>query len=304
MVKKSVILVICGVIMAGCLDKNIPDYSIEKFNVDGKIPYKYNVYRDLRGCDNNTILYYMHGFQGDENTWYESNKIIINEWRKSGKPSPVVIGITFGDEWLLIPKNAKKEKSGYLELFVNKIMPAIEKQVNSHITRRYIMGFSMGGANSAQLLFRYPELFEKGVLISPNVFPISVFSNQETINEFARLENSRIPGLKNWIRINFLGIDRLKESVYYHFAKYQSGFVPDPKTWDKIDIIKNMKKPPRNKIVKLYLSCGDTDLNGFYPGAEKLALKAKSLSYSVIWETLHGGHMVSNQNGVAAFLLE
>lgn len=294
-----------GIFMTGCSnDDTITGYSGESCRVNSQLPYTYTIYRDLHGCDCSTVLYYFHGKGGNAATWFDSNKDIISEWRKTGKPSPVVVGISFGERWLLIPKNPVKEKSGYLELFVNKIMPHIEKQLGISVSHRYVMGFSMGGANAAQLIFRYPELFEKGILVAPNIFPISIFSDPAIIDEFARSENSRIPGLRHWIEYNIFKNDRLKDSVYMHFEKFKKEHIPDSETWDKTDILLNMKKPPSGKTIKIFISCGDSDYNGFYPGARKLAETADSYGYEITWRPFKGGHEVRNKRDIAAFLIK
>jgi len=310
---KKIFLIIAawGFMFNGCTKENasdylkeeISDYSKDTYTVNAEVRFKYTIYKDLRGFDKTTVLYYFHGSEGNETAWYRSHKSIINEWRKSGRPSPVVVGITFGERWQLFPKIPGKNKSGYLELFVNEIMPSIEKQINVKVEKRYVMGISMGGANAAQLIFRYPELFEKGVIISPYIYPVSIFSNSKLIDEFVSREYVKKPGAKRWIINKIIGDRKLKLSVYGHIYNLKRDYFPDRESWDKADIFINMKEPPRGSRLKIYISCGYYDDYGFYPGAEKLALKAISLEYPVTWKTLNGGHMIMNDMEVAEFLI-
>lgn len=122
MKKISIIIITWVVMMNGCAkdepggfsNEDIADYSKDNYTVNGDVPYNYTINKDLSGFDKTAVLYYFHSSEGDENTWYSSNKAIINEWRKTGKPSPVVVGITFGNRWQLFPKNPEKKRADIL----------------------------------------------------------------------------------------------------------------------------------------------------------------------------------------------
>ena len=304
---KNVIIIIHVLLLAaGCSRGDISDYTLETRKASSPVPYSYTIFRDMRASDEDTVLYYMPGSGGDENSWVKSHQGIINEWRKSGKPSPVVVCLSIGPRWALMPRSTGRSKSGYLELFINTIMPEVEKTIGRHVKHRLVMGVSNGALSASQLVFRYPELFDRGVIITPPIYPFSVFSDRSTIDEFIAKEgpNINMPGIKNWFRVNVLKQDILGNNIDRYIWLFKNNYYPDRQAYEKGDILSNIRVPARPFKVKVYISCGRNEENGFHAGAQALALKAGTLSYDVTWRSLDGGHLSMDEMEIAHFLVD
>ncbi|GEM_PF-4645590 len=294
-----------GIIVSGCSNhETINEYYQQTVRVNSAKSYSFTIYKDMKSSDNSSVIYYLHGSGGDHNSWINSHKKIINEFRLKHKPSPVIIGISFGNRWLLTPEYPGKNKSGFLEYFIEKVIPDIEKQLEYPVKQRYVMGISMGALSAAQLIFRFPELFDKGIIITPPIYPFSIYSEKDVIDSFIHNENFRLPGLKRWFSSNILRRDVLHNTVYTNIMIFKSFYFPDQEAWEKGDILKNIIKPRFNKKIPVYISCGLYEENGFYPGAELLTFKASEQSYSVKWRSLNGGHMAIDETEIADFLME
>ena len=72
------------------------------------------------------------------------------------------------------------------------------------------MGVSAGGFNAAQIVFRYPGLFDRGILISPLIYPFSIYSGREIIDKTISSAAPAPGGLKHWIAEKIFKRDSFK----------------------------------------------------------------------------------------------
>lgn len=118
--------------------------------VDSSVPWKY-CFSAGAGKNARRLILQFHGGGESENTWFNSEGIgdqVRRSWRSSGVDEPSVVSISFGPMWLLSRKSSLPQ-SGLYEVFVNEVVPYIEKQLmNGHIVERAIIGHSMGGFNA------------------------------------------------------------------------------------------------------------------------------------------------------------
>ena len=267
--------------------------------LDTDPPCNYAVFSDNGNTDYNSVIYYFHGNGGNELSWQYVYADIIKYWNEEKKLFPVVVTITFGEKWILIPKNSSV-KSGYLEYFVNSFIPYIENEYKLDIKERYILGQSMGGHSAAQLIFRYPETFSKAAIISPAIYPISIYSDDEEINKLIMEIRQKTARFRQSVKMYVFGIDVLKENVYTMFNGLKK-YMPTDEDWAKTNIIENMKKPSSDGSPEIYISCGNNDEFGFFIGARDLYDKAVSQSYHAVWDLLEGGHNIRNNKAIAEF---
>ncbi len=291
----SMLLFIC------CNKHHMGHYTINNYKIDSPIPFSFTIYENQKNSDNNTVLYFLHGRGGDDGTWLRSHGDLIRYWEKLKKPIPIVIGVTLGEKWVLVPKN-KSDKSGHLEYFLDTIIPHIEKKIHSAIKKRYILGISMGGHNAAQLVFRHPELFNKAAIISPSIYPFSIHSNDEKINQFCIKVREHNSGFRNLINYHIFKKDTICNNIKT-MINAQRVHTPDQTSWEINNIIDNMKKPSGATIPSIYISCGDKDEFGFYYGSLELARKALSLSYPVKMSIIKGCHTVMDDKEIAVFFI-
>ncbi len=294
-----IILISWVILLSGCNKEAMDNYSVTNHKIDGPIPYSFTVYKHKSRSDENTVLYYLHGSGGNDQTWGRSLNKLKQRWEKNKKPVPIVIGISLGPRWVLVPKN-RSARSGLLEYFLETIIPGVEKTEGCDVKRRYIMGISMGAHNAAQLVFRHPELFQKAALVSPSIYPFSLYSDDETIDLFCRTAREHHSSVRNKIKYRIFKKDTVCDNIK-GMVMTQRNHTPDQTSWEKANIIGNMKKPTLTNLPLIYISCGNNDEHGFYYGSRSLAEKARSLSYGVTLSILKGGHESIDEKEIADF---
>jgi pimeloyl-ACP methyl ester carboxylesterase len=302
---RSTLLAVLGGLLLSCGRKEAPletlrGYSETSYSIASPIPYRYSVYRDDENGDASTVLYYFHGTGGDEHTWLQSHRAMIERWRIQGKPIPVVVAVTLGPRRMLFPRSGGKN-SGCLEYFVDEIMPRVEGGLGTPVKRRYAFGFSMGGQNAAQLVFRFPKLFERAAIVSPSIYPVSPYDGKAAIDAFIERTKEMIPGSKDLLRLFFHKGDRIGLNIWL-FLEAQKSYFSDRQAWEKAVITRNIADPPEGATRDVYISCSDRDEMGFYFGTTELARAAAARSYRVVSEVLAGGHMSMNGDRIADFL--
>jgi len=131
---------------------------------DGDIPFAWCL--TSPEMPSSKVIYVLHGMGHDEHIWIKDpeSKDIRDEWANNEINEPWVIAIDFPDEgtpWAL--------DDNLREFFVNTLMPTVEKSIQSKITSRSVLGYSMNGFSVFQLWFKNPELFEKFAALCPAV---------------------------------------------------------------------------------------------------------------------------------------
>jgi len=94
------------IIMAGasCRAEGLSGYTAEVYHPKAFPGCAYAVYRDLEGCDESTILYYLHGSDGNVETWPQANRRVVEAWRAMGARAPLVVAVSFGADWRIFPE--------------------------------------------------------------------------------------------------------------------------------------------------------------------------------------------------------
>jgi predicted esterase len=294
-----ILLILLNII--NCSKSKMNNTHYQTYSHDLPIPYKYTLF--TYNEKNNTILYFFHGSDGNELSWM-SQKELINLWKNSHDEIPNVVGITFGKKSLLLPEyEYHNKKMGSLNYFVKNIIPRIEKEINIKIKKRFALGISMGGFSVSQLVFRYPELFDKAAIISPAIYPISLYSSDKEIEQFINQVKAELFGVKEFIKLHIFKKDTIKnniETIIYAQRK----IIPDQEIWEKTSIINNMRKPPKNNKLKIYISCGKNDEFGLFFGSKELYEKARELKYPVKLSLLKGGHSIKNNKEIVDFFID
>ncbi len=280
------------------------DLVEETHQSGGKPQFTYAIYRSALGNDSSSLLYYFHGTGGDENSWRLTCRGTMAEWARRGVRPPIVVAVSFGSEWLMYPEKASA-RAVSLEGFVRSMMPEIERQVGGTVRRRLLFGFSIGGANVAQLLFRYPELFDRAVMASPMIYPFPLYEPEPGIEAFIKAveETVRPDSLLDWIKTAIFRHDVVRKCVREAVATMR-WYVRDPEAWARADILSNMKCPPRGRRIPVYISSGRQDVNGFFPGSELLGKLASTRGYDAVFEALEGGHLSLDEARIADFLAD
>lgn len=248
------------------------------------------------------VLYYFHGRGGNSHTWEKDLKPIRDRWRSTGAAAPVVVCVSFGERFLLAPKNSLAQ-SGLLEVFLDRVMPEIESNLKTPVRERSVMGLSMGGYSAAQVLFRKPGLFKRGILVQPAITPVSPYGPQDEIDRYVKLTRKRTVNLKNAVRYYLLQSDFARINVNIIFETSML-YYPDRKTWEEASPLRLITTLKGKELPGLYISCGDKDEFGLYEGSKKLAEAAGRQGLQVVWHPDKGNHTAIDIPAIADFIVK
>ncbi len=173
----------------------------------------------IQSTDKYPVLYLLHGGGGDEDAWTSLGRApqILDNLIASGKAKPMIVVMTNGnpgdaaapgDAPPVKPKPGQEEPfnmgSGkFEESLVKDVIPFIEKnfRVISNKDSRALTGLSMGGIQTMNLAFKYPETFSYFGVMSMGLVDMTRFG--VTVDEKVRdsdLEKLKKSGYKlYWI---------------------------------------------------------------------------------------------------------
>ncbi len=239
-----------------------------------------------RDSPSRDVLYFLHGGNGEAASWIRPEgwaPLVRRTWEREGRQAPVVVTVSFGPHWLLVPQG-EDPRSGLLEFFLDHVMPAVESTLEAPPRKRLLLGSSMGGFNAVMLLLKRPEIFSRAAILCPAVPVLSPFAPAERVAAFAR-ENG-VPG-----------------SDVEHFLGLLREVFPDEASWETVDPLRRARTGFGPATPPLYVSCGREDEMGFFPAARGLAEAARENGVPVVWAPLPGRHCSIDPEGVARFLL-
>jgi pimeloyl-ACP methyl ester carboxylesterase len=234
---------------------------------------------------NSDFVYYMHSLGGSEENWAAEpqGNLVRDEWKRLGVASPTVISVSFGAAWLLT-EVAQPSRPALYGIFVHDIMPLMESKLPAQRGRRLLVGISMGGFNSAQLLTKNGELFDRVAMVCPAIAVVSPHADQAEIDAFVErhkdyINPDLVKGMLKWGRREFL----------------------TEQDWlDHSPVLLASRLTPKSPV--LQISCGDRDEFGFNEGAQAFAQKAMAMGVNTTWELIPGGHCVMDTVQIARFL--
>lgn len=249
--------------------------------INGTPAYKYCITK-TPGSSNKDVLFYLHGAGGDEKFGSFVLKSLKNNWNNQNHEAPVLISVSFGPFWLLTKAN-EAPYSGLLEVFKNSVMPTLEeKALGGPAKKRLLLGHSMGGFNSAQILFHSPpELFAKAAILCPGIVDLSPWATLEQMRTHAQ----------------YLGI---AVSDLEEIADLVKSFVSDEDFYQSfVNPIKLAETSLAGKT-KLFIVVNAGDRR-FRDGGEKL-YKAAPDKTSIQFQTWSGGHCATDYKKLSEFL--
>lgn len=249
----------------------------------GPVSWKFCVYTET-GSRNQDVLYYFHGRGLDEKAWGDDGYytgMVRKAWQAHGAGAPTVIAISFGKDWLLVPKN-KSPYSGLLDAFTAAVVPTMEARIGGVKGRRILLGESMGGFNGTAVALR-TTLFAKAALLCPPMTTLSPFATEAEIVAFIERTKASPEKVRGAIQLS-------------------RAFLPEPADYDAASPLQLAEKAS-SATPPLYVSCGSYDEYGFFEGAERFAATARARGTKVAWRPLQGGHCAVDIESVAAFLL-
>jgi len=241
----------------------------------------FTVYRAENGVSED-VIYHLHGRNMDDSIWNDDTyftSLVQSYWQKSATKPPTVVVVSYGNVWLLTPKNST-EASGLMDDFVARL-PEIEAKIGKP-RNRILLGESMGGLNVLILGLSHPDLFSKVASLCPGVYVDSPFSDLSTMRESMKRT----------------GAD---PKIAFGILQMAKTYVSNEEEWNSISPIKLIERAD-DKYPELYLSCGLYDKYGNFEGTETLANIAIKKGVKTKWHPLYGGHCAIDVASLADFL--
>lgn len=257
------------------------NYTCESEKVQG-VGFSY-CYRNSDATNSNDIVYFLHGLNGSEKTWFTQyfGTLMVQKWWKVQNYKPRIVGVSFGPEWLLV----NTRKLPLLPFFTHTVMPHLEKKMGGlRGGKRHIIGQSMGGFNGVQLALRYPKLFARVALLCPAITTVGPYASPDQIQDYIDRTGASRRLVKKMLNIS--------RNVFSNTQEWDNH--------DPLIILKNYQSP---KKVHLFLSIGVWDGYGFQEGAAELYELAKGRSFFAKWRPVPGGHCNFNRYATAKFIM-
>ncbi len=183
------------------------------------------------------ILYLLHGYTDNENTWIKKGSVnqTVDQKILSKEIAEMIIVMPNGGlKWYV---NQPNGNFNYEDMFINEFIPYIEKtyRVKANKKNRSICGLSMGGYGALGFAMRHPNIFATCVAYSAAIRP-----DDEVL------------------KLSQKSFDILYAPVY---GKNVKGKARLSKHWNENNPIYLAKTLPTEnlKSVNWYISCGDDD---------------------------------------------
>jgi S-formylglutathione hydrolase FrmB len=247
------------------------------------VSFKYCFKRGDQAGINQDIVYFLHGLEGNEKTWFSQKAgtaYIDHLWSKWGY-NPSVVTISFGDAWILV----NNPRFQLLSFFKKVVMPFLESKVGFlGQGRRILVGQSMGGLNAAIASLKSPGLFSKVALLCPAITNVGPFSSQQEIENYIERTGA------NPKRVNLMLT--LSKKIFVN-----------PLDWQNHDPLHLLKKYQGTKS-KYYISTGVIDDYGFEEGTELFTRFSRQKGFHTWWVPAPGVHCDFDRPTTARFIME
>jgi S-formylglutathione hydrolase FrmB len=174
-------------------------------------------------------IYLLHGFNGDNNTWFNSSRLI----QLASQYHCIMVSPNGQNSWYT--NSVTQPSLRYEDLFIRDVIAYIDSayRTKKSGTERSIVGFSMGGFGALKFGFTYPEKFRFVGAISPSIqFPLG-------------LEDSAIVARRSAAS---------NASVRAAFGATRND------VWPANDIFHLLEQADAKKVPYIYLSVGSNDV--------------------------------------------
>lgn len=216
--------------------------------------FGYCIDRPDTGANDANAILFLHGMGGNEETWSQSG---------FGNPGgATVVSISYGQAWILA-------KSGLYGKFVHVAMPFVFGKLSVAQPHLTLVGESMGGFNAATLL-RFDNVHaERAALVCPAISELSPFADSAAVTSFLRAHPETDAQ-------TFGFLQQYGQQVFGSEAAYQQQ--------NPLTLFTTHSAWPR-----LFISAGDQDEFGFFPGTSAFATSALRARPDTIWFPIKGG---------------
>ena len=221
----------------------------------------------------------------DEKTWFEENyypALIRKHWQEAGKETPTVVTLSFGPAWIFT-EHKRSPVNVDFDFFQNTVLPLLRSRIR--VSDKFLLlGESMGGYNSVQLSFHFPELFSKVASLCPSIAELSPYATSAEIDNYLKKNTSAAPE-------DVSDLLRLGKVVY------------SEQDWLRETPLQLVEKIDLNSLPPLYINAGFSDRFGTFSGTELFSKKLLARGANLSWHPQWGGHCATDIKSVADFLL-
>jgi hypothetical protein len=196
----------------------------------------------VEGSKNNDLIYHFHGRNGAATWWndrdYYTGKVYA-KWLEKKYAPPTVATVSFGKLWFLTERSDEKT-GGLYHVFMDQVTKRVEKEIGNPISRRFIIGESMGGVNALITAFKSGKTFYK---VAALCAPIQTISPYASVSEIYHYVTEATTSWKHALMMMF----------------FSRRFFPSEEIWNDNDPLQLSvtAKPDLEPI--FYLSCGKQD---------------------------------------------
>ncbi len=243
------------------------------------LPYSFCINR-VPGSENPDVVFHFHGRHGAATWWNDATYYtgaVERRWAEMKVDAPTVVGVSFGRVWLIT--------DDLLGVFLETVLPRIERELRQPYGRRMVVGESMGGVNALLVGLRSATRFSKVASLCAALATVSPYASIKDIISYVHRSST------TWQKaLTLLMLSRQ--------------FYPNEDFWRA-----NYPLPLSNTVdvsegPAFYVSCGKTDEWGCTEGGEKLVENLRMRGGRVSWVATPGGHCDIDVNSLASFLTE
>lgn len=156
--------------------------EVERAKCGNHNGYKYCLHEG-EGERKNELMYHFHGVLADELNFIKNKAFIRLQklWIKDGRGRPQVISISYGPAWVLTSKNSRY-LSGLLDNWKADAFADLEAFLGiKNVTKRFLVGDSMGGHNVLKVFYQNPDLFDRVMALCPAQLVNSPYASMESV---------------------------------------------------------------------------------------------------------------------------
>jgi hypothetical protein len=271
-------------------------HAVQCQNLPGGVTGTYCVYPG-QGQSNSDIVYFFPRENQNPSIWGDDTSYpqqVRDYWARQELEAPTIVSISVGPTNLLAPKNASPLSGGF-DVFVQKVIPAIEASLGGLKGQRIAFGESFGGFSAVQLALR-TDLFDKlAAVCTPMTTDLTPFSTPAQVEAHVRASPVyRFLGAGSLAMLNKTQQDSLNTLKSYF---------PTLADWQQADpLMLAANASSQRHFMAVHVEAGYHDTLALYQGNENFVLRLNAHGLQMDWRPQSGGHCDVDIASLADFL--